>query len=340
MKAYVLHGINDLKYEEVEMPALESGWALVRVKAAGICSSDIPRIFTKGTYHFPTIPGHEFAGEVASVADTCNQELVGKKVGVFPLIPCRRCPSCRKEQFEMCENYDYVGSRRDGGFAEYVAVPVWNLMVLPEQISFEEAALMEPMAVALHAVRKLDIKPTDRVAIIGTGMIGFAAAQWAAAKDADYVCIVGRNLEKKRLMAPDSRVEYVLEQDLQTGDFDKVIEAVGTVPSISSAIRATCAGGTLVLMGNPAGDISLDQDVYWRILRKQITLIGTWNSSYGQSFGKSDWEEVLEAMSNRKIDAQSLISHCFSQKDMAQGLQIMRTHSQVYCRVLVKWNEE
>ena len=127
MKAYNLHAKNDLRYEEVEYPECPSGWSIVKVRYAGICSSDIPRVFTKGTYHFPTIPGHEFSGVVDKVADKTDEHLVGKKVGIFPLIPCRKCEQCKTGHYEMCSNYDYVGSRRDGGFAEYVAVPVWNL---------------------------------------------------------------------------------------------------------------------------------------------------------------------------------------------------------------------
>lgn len=106
------------------------------MKAAGICSSDIARVFTKGTYHFPTIPGHEFAGIVDSVSSEEDKGLVGKHVGIFPLIPCRECPQCKDKHYEMCAHYDYVGSRRDGGFAEYVAVPVWNLIPLSDAISF------------------------------------------------------------------------------------------------------------------------------------------------------------------------------------------------------------
>ena len=141
MRAYELHGVNDLRREDIEKPEIPSGWVLVQVKASGICSSDIPRIFTNGTYHFPTIPGHEFSGVVAAYGEGVPEERVGKRVGIFPLIPCRTCPQCRQKKYEMCEHYDYLGSRRDGGFAEYVAVPDWNLMELPENVSMRQAIL-------------------------------------------------------------------------------------------------------------------------------------------------------------------------------------------------------
>ena len=162
MRAYELHGVNDLRREDIEKPEIPSGWVLVQVKASGICSSDIPRIFTNGTYHFPTIPGHEFSGVVAAYGEGVPEERVGKRVGIFPLIPCRTCPQCRQKKYEMCEHYDYLGSRRDGGFAEYVAVPDWNLMELPENVSFREAAMLEPLSVALHAVKRSGYRSSDR----------------------------------------------------------------------------------------------------------------------------------------------------------------------------------
>ena len=92
MKAYVLHAVNDLRYDDVPMPDCPNGWSIVEVKATGICSSDIARIFKKGTYHFPTIPGHELSGIVKSVGSKLDNFWIGKKVGIFPLIPCRSCP--------------------------------------------------------------------------------------------------------------------------------------------------------------------------------------------------------------------------------------------------------
>ena len=164
MKAYVLNKIGDLSYQDVPKPELKKDWALIKVKAAGICSSDIPRIYERGTYHFPTIPGHEFAGDVVKVNGEKYTDIVGKRVSVFPLIPCGKCSQCKKKMYEMCENYDYIGSRRNGGFAEYVEVPVWNLIELGENISYESAALMEPLSVALHAIRKANISKNNSIA--------------------------------------------------------------------------------------------------------------------------------------------------------------------------------
>lgn len=338
MKAYVLHAINNFPYEELALPSCPEGWVLVKVKASGICSSDIARIFTKGTYHFPTIPGHEFAGIVESVGSAKDQALVGKHVGVFPLIPCRNCTSCQEKRYEMCANYDYVGSRRDGGYAEFVAVPVWNLIELPKNIPFTSAAMLEPLAVGLHAAKMAHIQPRQSVAIIGTGMIGICAAQWAKALGAGEVVVIGRN-ETKRSLVESAELRYVIQTSKDAIDqYDIVIEAVGTPDAIELSVYAVKAGGTLVLMGNPSGDITLTQNAYWRILRQQITLRGTWNSSY-DGINPSDWTEVVAALEAKKIKVEHLITHCYPQEGLMEGLNLMKNHKEPYCKIMTTWND-
>lgn len=336
MKAYVLHAVGDLRYEDAPTPGCPEGWALVRVKAAGICSSDIPRIFTKGTYHFPTIPGHELSGVVESVASPADGWLAGRPVGVFPLIPCRRCPQCEAGHYEMCEHYDYVGSRRDGGFAELVAVPVWNLLPLPEGIPFTSAAMLEPLAVALHAMKRAGLAAGQSVCVVGTGMIGVSAALWAQMLGAGSVAVVARN-EAKRRMVEGMGLAAVSGGEAARTCYDVTVEAVGTPGAVAQAVALTAPGGTCVLMGNPSADITLAQDVYWRVLRKQLTLRGMWNSSYDGA-NQSDWTEAAEAMARGAVSPERLVSHVFGQDELPRGLDIMRTHSEPYCKIMTTWN--
>lgn len=336
MKAYSLYGINDLKYVDVDIPKLEDGWALIQVKAAGICSSDIARVFTKGTYHFPTIPGHEFSGIVYAVANEKHKGLVGKRVGIFPLIPCRQCEQCVDRHYEMCNSYDYVGSRRDGGYAEYVAVPVWNLIIFDSNVPYEEIAMMEPLAVALHAMKQAEIKKGDSVAIVGTGMIGFAAAQWALKLGATKVTVIGRGLDKKVIADSIADIEYITNEDVNQ-EYDVVLEAVGSNGAIDLSLNVVKPAGTVVLMGNPEGDICLKQSTYWRILRKQLRLVGTWNSSY-ENNEQCDWTEVKDVLINHEIQAKSLISHTFNKEELAKGLELMKSHKEPYCKVMTLWN--
>ena len=188
MKALTLHKLGDLRIDETAVPHPGENEALVAVRAAGICGSDIPRTYKTGAYFYPLIPGHEFSGIVESIGAGVDSRWRGKRVGVFPLIPCRTCMPCRKKQYEMCRHYSYLGSRRNGGFAEYVAVPSDNLIELAEDISYEQAAMMEPMAVAVHAIRKAGIGTSAcgtgkkdtilRIAVCGLGTSGMLLVQF------------------------------------------------------------------------------------------------------------------------------------------------------------------
>ena len=335
MKAYVLHQAGDLRYENWPLPELKPGWALVRVLAAGICSSDIPRIFTKGTYHFPTIPGHEFCGQVEAVHDEAHRSWVGKRVGVFPLIPCKSCSACQKGLYEICEHYDYLGSRRDGGFADYTAVPVWNLIALPDSVSDMHGALLEPAAVALHTVKRAQFFPGASVCVVGTGAVGLLAGQWARIYKAGRVVVKGRS-ETKRVLIQQCGFEYTV--DFRPGEaFDCVIEAVGSAQALEECLSLTAPGGTLVLLGNPDGPRTLSQNLYWRILRKQLTLIGTWNSSYGSQ--NSDWTETVQALASRELKTDALITHILDSTELMNGLLMMRERTETFCKVLARFGK-
>lgn len=338
MKAYVLKAVNDLVYQEVPTPVLSHGWVLVKVKAAGICSSDIPRIFTTGTYHFPTIPGHEFCGEVVQAYDRENERLIGKRVGVFPLIPCKKCEYCLSGHYEMCKDYNYLGSRCDGGYAEYVAVPAWNLIELPEKVSFEQAAILEPLAVAFHATSAIDLTNVRSAAVIGTGAIGLFAAMVLRSKGVS-VTIVGRSPSKKTL-ADRCAVDRYLDTSKETIDeqYDVVLEAVGSNESLRSSIDLAKSGGQIVLIGNPYSDMTLEKKLYWQILRRQLKLIGTWNSMYEWN-ADSDWSKALALIANGTIDPSRVVTHIFSQDGLKQGLELMKNHTEPYGRIVVKFNE-
>lgn len=325
-----------MRYEDVPLPELRPGWALVKVLVAGICSSDVPRIFIKGTYHFPTIPGHEFSGIVEKIADSSDSAWIGKRVGVFPLIPCGGCPSCEKGRHETCSNYDYIGSRRDGAFAEYVAVPVWNLIALPEAVSDIQGALLEPAAVALHAVKRAEIYSGASVCIVGSGAIGLLAGQWAKIHGAGRVVVKGRS-EAKREVVQRCGLEYI-EDARASEEFDCVIEAAGSNQALEDSLMLAAPGGRLVLMGNPDGPRSLSQDLYWRILRRQLTLVGTWNSSYGGEEG--DWTEATRALAARTLQTDAIASHVYKQTELEWGLDVMRNRKEPFCKMLVKFSRE
>ena len=343
MKARVLKAVGNLDYCDYPIPKIKSGEVLLKVRACGICGSDIPRIFVNGTYHFPTLPGHEFAGEVVAAADKENENLIGVRATVFPLIPCKKCESCKKGSYEMCKSYDYLGSRSDGAYAEYVRVPVWNLVPIPDTLSFEAAAMSEPCAVALHALRRAQIEIGDVVVIYGPGTIGMLIAQWARAWGAK-VLLVGTDLNNWDFIeslgfydycnsSHEDPVKWVMNMTDGSGA-DLAIEAVGIATTACNCLESAASGGKVLFVGNPHGDYTFPQNTYWQILRKQLTVFGTWNSSYDNT-RKSDWNIVVDAMASGKINVEKLITHKFDLKNMDKGLNIMKNNSEFFAKVMV-----
>lgn len=325
-----LHAINDLRYEPVPCPKCEDDEVIVKVKSCGICGSDISRVYTKGTYHFPTVIGHEFSGEVAY--DPAN-ELTGKKVVVFPLLPCFTCENCNEGNYATCKDYNYYGSRCDGGMSESLAVKRWNLVMMPKSLSFDEGAMCEPVSVARHAVLKLDIQKNDDVLITGAGPIGIIAGQWAklmGAKDIYYIDIDKEKIEFAKKMGFFGYDEGVT--------VDCFIEGTGYGDALEKALTAVKPRGKAVLMGNPGGDVTLSQNTYWHILRKELSIRGTWNSSFNDV--QNDWKESLQAISEGKINVKPLITHKYPLAKCKDAFEMMKNRGEFYSKVILNMNGE
>ncbi len=365
MRAYVLKGIGDIVCEEVQTPSLDDtgivgkdsrpsvaddDCVIVKVRAAGICGSDIPRIYKTGAYFHPLIPGHEFSGEIAGTGSRVPGELVGRRVGVFPLIPCGKCSSCIKRKFEMCTNYNYLGSRCDGGFAEYVKVPCRNIIELPKEVSFEQAAMLEPVSVALHSIHQcgLDSAEEDRkipVAVCGLGAIGlFTVMHLKGMGYENLICIGKGEYQKKKItelgvntdryIDSETRDAVSAVKELTSGEGCGVFfECVGTNEAVTMGIESLAASGRLQLVGNPASDMNLDKNTYWKILRRQLTLTGTWNSSFTLS-EYDDWHLVLKALKLGKIAPEKMISHRLSFDELGKGFEMMRDKTEKYTKVM------
>lgn len=329
MKCANLHAINDLRYESVQMPECADDEVLVEVKNCGICGSDIPRVYTKGTYHFPTIIGHEFSGQI--VFDPQNT-LTGKKAAVFPLLPCFKCKSCKEGNFATCENYNYYGSRCDGGMSEYIAIKRWNILPMPENLSYEEGAMCEPVSVARHAIRKLNIQKGDNLLISGAGPIGIIAGQWAksfGAANVYYFDIDSRKIDFAKTLGFS---EYT-----EDADIDCVLEGTGFSDALEKCLKAVKPSGRMVLMGNPSREVTLSQNTYWYILRKELKLCGTWNSSYNDT--ENDWKESLQAMANGQINVKPLITHKFMLEDCNKAFEMMKNKTEFFNKVMLVMNQ-
>lgn len=345
MKAWVLEDIGNIKYKEVLKPQISENEVLVEVKAAGICGSDIPRIYQTGAHQMPLIPGHEFSGKVIQTGENAGVKWQNKRVGIFPLIPCRSCIACQKRQYELCRNYSYLGSRRDGGFAEYVAVPECNLIELPENVSYEEAAMLEPMAVACHALRRVKVSPDDTVAVCGLGTIGMFIVMLLVERNVKNLLVIGNKAFQKEMILKlgikeeqycDSKSENTgAWLDKKTGGIgaDVFFECVGKNETCSLAINCAAPGGKVCLVGNPYSDMLLDKQIYWKILRNQLMVTGTWNSSFTREV-TDDWNMILYMLKEKKINPAQFISHRYKLEELDRGLEIMRDKSEDYIKIM------
>lgn len=330
MKAANFYAVGDLRYEDIEKPKCLEDEVLVEIKSCGICGSDIPRVFTKGTYHFPTVIGHEFSGVVV---EDSKKELIGKRVAVFPLLPCFGCESCKSENYAACADYDYYGSRRDGGMAEYVAVKRWNLVMLPDNISFDEGAMCEPISVGRHAVKKLGITKGDNLLISGAGPIGIIAGQWAKSEGADEVYYF--DIDERKIDFAKTLGFKKYEEGIK---IDRVIEGTGHSAALKKCLKAVKPFGRVILMGNPVGEITLSQNTYWYILRKELTVVGTWNSSYAEH--NNDWKESIKAISEGKIKVKPLITHRYPLSECNAAFDMMKARKEFYNKVMLTINRE
>jgi len=342
MKAAVLHAVGDLRYEDVPLPKTTVSEALIRVKAAGICGSDIPRVMKKGTYSFPLIPGHEFAGEVVEIGDSTALS-VGDRVTVFPLIPCGKCAYCQIGEYAQCDSYDYLGSRRDGGFAEYVTAPADNLVPIPDNVDFDCAAMTEPASVALHALRRTGVDAGDSVAILGAGTIGIILAQWARICGAGRVFItdiVDEKLDVAREYGFDDCINAMQEDAVkriveETGGrgADICVEAAGTAVTFEQSLRMARKLGKVILMGNVSGDVVIPERTASAILRGQLTIYGTWNSSF-TAVPKNEWSAALHFMSTGALNLGPLITHKFKLEQVNDAFDMMYNRKEFFNKVM------
>lgn len=345
MDAQVLHALGDMRYERIPRPTPGPGQVLVRIAYCGICGSDIPRTFTKGAYRFPIVIGHECAGTVAACGVGVDDLAPGEPVTVFPLIWCGRCEPCQQGRYAQCVDYDYLGSRSNGALAGYVVAPRRNLVRVPAGVSLAVAAMTEPAAVALHAVRRAGAVTEQTVAVFGAGPIGLMVAQWARALGASKVLlfdIVPRKLALARALgfehALDSRaVEVVKQVEAETeGQGAHVcIEAAGAPPTTLQALASTRRGGRAVLLGNPAGDVTLPAGLISQLMRREAIVLGTWNSDFSATGNDDDWRAVLAAMASGTLDLEPLITHRVPLVGAFDALQMMRDQTDFYAKVLI-----
>lgn len=310
MKAAVLRGQRDVRLEEVPTPEPGPGQALIQVRMTGVCGSDIPRVLSDGAHFYPLVLGHETAGEVVAVGSSGDTDLVGRRVAVAPLLPCHRCRHCASGSYAQCPDYSFIGSRVNGGLAEYLTAPVANLTVVADQVSFRDAAFFEPSTVALHGLRQAQYRAGEDVVVLGAGTIGLLTAQWARILGARRVAVVDLNPARLATAtalgvdavfdstSPEFRAEIRAWQG--GAGFGFTLETAGQNATMSLAFELAAVHSQICFIGNSHADLRFDHTTFELLNRKEFHLTGSW-MSYSTPFPGTEWSLTAECVADGRL---------------------------------------
>ena len=335
MKAALFYGGQDIRVEEVPDPRPGPGEVVLRVRAAGICGSDLHNYRdpsrTWPGLEVPYMTGHELAGEVAALGSAVEGLGVGQRVGVEPrhLVGCGQCRWCRRGDYQLCPEAGWQSGRRvhSTGFAEYSLESAGKVFPLPEGVSLEEASILDVYACAVHALHRAPAGPLDTVAIQGAGAIGLATAELYRLAGAGRVIVCGRGegtLRAARATGADEvddvaqvdPVEAVLELTAGQG-VDLVIEAVGGAgQAFAAGLKMLGRRGTMLILGNLAGPLPLPPG---ELQRKEARL--EWSWSYGLWEGVPEFKIALDLLAAGRLKAGQLITHTFPLERIGEAFE-------------------
>ena len=344
MRALRLFKPADIRCVEVDIPKIErDSQVKIKVKICGVCGSDLMRVMVKGTYSFPTTIGHEFAGEVVEIGAGVDNVVIGDRVTVVPMIPCGLCDYCLSGKPHTCDTYNYYGSRCDGAMAEYIVVEAKNCLKLPPDVDYEMGAMTDPVSVGLHAVRLAgQIHAGQSAAVYGMGAIGYITAQWLKELGCSDVYVVDVADEKLRLaerlgatkglngMTCDP-VEEI--RALTNGGVDIAVELAGNKITYVQSLLSLKKFGTAIYCGITYDDILYPNAAITAILRGELTIKGSWNSSL-TPLPVNEWKSALEYMQNGAIQVKPLITHRLRLEDGQKAFDMMFNRTEVFTKVL------
>ncbi len=334
MKAVRLTGPGRLEYVDVPEPACGDEDVLIEVRCVGICGTDVEMYhgtmayFKMGWTRYPITLGHEWSGVVVDRGQSVTELSIGDRVTGDVTIGCHRCDNCKRGFYNLCFSKAEVGLCRgkDGAFAEYLTMPALHAYRVPDALSFEEAAFVEPAATVVKAIRKAQFEPGAICVILGDGPIGLLALQAADACGAGKVILTGtldEKLELGRRVGADLTIN-VRKQDLKAmideatdgvgADF--VMEASGSVEAVQQAVEITRMGGTISIVG--LHETPVPQLDMGNIVVRDLNLITSVASP-------NAFKQTIRLMEKRKIDARPLISHRFGLSEAARALEVQET---------------
>lgn len=312
-------------FKEVEIPRPKDDEVLIKVKAVGICGTDVPILKGIREVPIPLIPGHEFAGDIVEVGSKVKDFKVGDRVTPAIVISCGHCYYCRNGMETLCDNIIETGIHVDGAFAEYVTVPEKVLHKLPENMTYEQGASIDPIASAYHPVKKASIGSENTVVVFGPGPIGLYATQIAKAEGAKKIITVGVKGDEERLklakqLGADETIisdDDLLENISKLTDgrmADIVVEATGHPSVFEMALSSVRKHGTVIMIGifHAPATANIAQ-----IVRREIQIKGSICYSW------TDYKECIDLVEAGKVKVEPMISHTFDLKDMDKAMEVI-----------------
>jgi L-iditol 2-dehydrogenase len=342
MKALVLKDYRRFSVEEVPIPTIGPDDVLVRVRACGICGSDVHGFDgSTGRRRPPIIMGHEASGEIAEAGTAVARWKKGDRVTMDSTIYCGQCWHCMRGELNLCDQRRVLGVsceeyRRDGAFAEYVSVPERILHRLPDALSFEHSAVSEAVSVAVHAVRNAKLEPGASVTVVGAGMIGLLVIQVLKAQGSSQIIAVDIDDTRLQLARRLGATAVVNPASLSPADAirrmtagrgaDASFEVVGLSSTLGTAVECVRKGGRVILIGNLEAKAQLPLQA---VVTREISLIGSCASA-------GEYPESLELIASGKVDVASFISATPSLEDGAAWFERLHAGEKGLMKVLLK----
>lgn len=327
MKAAVYYTNSDVRVEEVPKPKAEAGELIMKTDTCGICVADTMEWYNKPKA--PVILGHEAVGYVDEVGEGVEDFKVGDRIFVHHHVACMTCEHCRKGHYTLCSQFKKT-NYEPGGFAQYLKASREHVkkdtLKIPDHVSFEEASLIEPLACALHGIQRVDLKPSDKVAVIGTGTLGLmlieAMKAYGVSNIVAYEIIPWRQEAAKERGAlevrqADEDIEKELDS-LQTtlgwNQFDKVFVMAKDLRAMETGFKLTGKGGKLLLFATPAPEEYLKFYVSEAFFKEMEVLL-TYSADH------RDTAEALRLITSGKINAKAYITHRFGLNELDKGIE-------------------
>ncbi|WP_053217328.1 galactitol-1-phosphate 5-dehydrogenase [Virgibacillus senegalensis] len=319
MKALNLYGVKDLRFElSPELVLEHDNEVIIKVRAAGICGSDLSRYKKLGPYVKGMTFGHEFSGEIVETGSAVTGFKTGDRVTACPAYTCGECESCCSGKPSRCEQLTMIGARHPGAYAEYVKLPAEHDMRLPDNVDYDTAALVEPSSVVAHGFYRTSVHPGAEVAVMGAGNIGLLAIQWAkifGAKKVYAIDVDEEQLEIARQLGADVTInpmdspvdQQILEHTNGQG-VDLAVESAGSPVTSAHVLALPRKGGEVVYLGIPYADIEVERFYFEKIVRNELRVLGSWNALSAPFPGK-EWTSTIHYMSSGAIQVEPMISH-------------------------------